>query len=175
VVDRIVLARAAGVAAPAVTLGGIALAVARSPTFAWGRSALSDLGRAGAPTAPLFAAALVCGGALGVVFAAGLRPRRVAAGYAAASLSLAGVGLFPAGTPLHVPCAVGFFAAATATLALAAADADGRRAAATGLAALAVPGAWVAWAVLGRGGVAVPETVGAVVVGAWTAARAAAG
>jgi hypothetical membrane protein len=173
-VDR--LSRLAGPAAVAVTLCGVAAAVALSPEFSWTESALSDLGTA-PRTAPAFNGALVAGGALGVGFAPALwrragGPLGVAStvAFAAAMVAMAGVGLFPMGTALHLPAAVAFYLFATAAMALdgAGARADQRGRAGVGLAAVHLL-AWVAWAGgLGAGaGLAVPETVGALLFAGW--------
>lgn len=169
---------AAGVA---VTVGGILAATAVSPTFDWATGALSDLG-ARPPTALLFNGALVVGPALGLPYAltlaaaAGGRAEGVRAGALLLALvSTVGVGLFPSGTALHAPAAIGFFACATATLladALARAGTLAGRLALAG--GLAVPAAWPAWAlVVGPAagvtdpGIAIPELVGLAAFVAW--------
>lgn len=180
------LSALAGPAAVLVSIVAILGATVVSPTFAWTASALSDLGAAGAPTAPLFNGGLVATGLLAVGFvpalwagAESLPERGGAVAFGLASVALAGVGLFPIGTDPHVPAAVGFYLLVAATLVLWGTGrllaGDRRRAAfALGL-AVAELGAWVVWAATGeffRPGLALPETVGAVAFGAWTVATA---
>lgn len=127
-------------------------------------------------TAWLFNGSLVLGGLLGLPYAWALW--RVAAdplGYLRAAtflvamVAMAGVGLAPAGTPLHVPSAATFFLLAAFTAVV---DGVARFRLTTGklallsgpLAVLAWP-AWLVW--LDGGGIAVPEFVGAVLFGLW--------
>ncbi|GAB3413332.1 hypothetical protein GCM10027435_07120 [Haloparvum alkalitolerans] len=164
--------RAAGAASPAVALGGILLATALDPTFSWTADALSDLG-VRAPSALAFNASLVGGGLLGLPYAHLLAERggrAVGVSFGGGTLCLAGVGLFPSGTALHAPVAVGFFLLATVALAV---DGAARRNESTGRLTLALAAghvlAWVTW---GAGlwpatGLALPEFVGALVVAAW--------
>lgn len=170
------LSRLAGPAAVAVTLPGIAVAVALSTEFSWAGSALSDLGTA-PRTSGLFNGALVAGGALGVGFLPALWRRTegalgvaATAAFAGAMVAMAAVGLFPAGTALHLPAAVAFYLLGTATMALdGAASRDRPRGrAAVGAAAVHLL-VWVAWvgALRTRAGLAVPETVGALLFAAW--------
>lgn len=60
----------AGVAAPLVALGEILIATLVSPSFSWASSALSDLGRPGAPTALIFNWGLIGGALLALPFVA---------------------------------------------------------------------------------------------------------
>ncbi len=60
-----------GIAAPTVSLGAILLATLVAPpeTFTWRARALSDMGRYGAPTFPIFNGGLIVGGLIGFPFA----------------------------------------------------------------------------------------------------------
>lgn len=176
-------ARASGVLAPAVSLLGIALAVSLTPSFSWAASALSDLGRPGAPVPWLFNGGLVLGGVLALPFAwwrwqrAGSRVGRLTAiGLGGTGLALAGVGLFPSGTDLHFPVAVGFYCLLTYTLFL-----DGSARSLAGDVRRGVTWIWVGvvhltgwllWVVVGVGGLAVPETFGALLFTVWLVASA---
>ncbi|SFG04409.1 hypothetical membrane protein [Halopelagius inordinatus] len=167
-------ARALGAVGSLVALGGVVLATALSPTFSWAASALSDLG-VRPPTAPVFNGSLAVGGAVAVGYALplGRQSRLVAACYAVAVASLSLVGVFPAGTALHVPVAVSFFVASTATMT---ADGVARRDSRSGrLALLLAAGHVVSWGLWLRGvrlgpGLAVPEFAGAVAFAAWVVA-----
>lgn len=174
-----------GVAGPLVAGASILLAILLSPTFTWGDSALSDLGVA-PRTELLFNGGLVLGGALVLPFAWWLWrdasdhfQRAGAVLFALAGCSLSGVGLFPAGTALHLPAAVGFYALATYALwthgtgSVQAGDArDGLVTIWIGIVHLS---AWIGWALVGVGGLAVPETAGALLIGGWTVAVAVSG
>lgn len=164
--------RAAGAASPAVALGGILLATALDPTFSWTTDALSDLG-VRAPSALAFNGALIAGGLLGLPYAHLLferADRAVAVAFGVGSLCLAGVGLFPSGTALHAPVAVGFYLLATVALA---GDGVARRDESTGRLTLALAAGHVlSWTTWGAGlwpatGLALPEFVGALIVAAW--------
>jgi len=170
--------RYGGRLSPAVAAVAITAAILRSETFAWSTSALSDLGTDPA-TAPLFNGGLVLAGLLALPLcawrfdAARHRLERVGAlAFAGAMLALAGVGLFPSDTALHLPSAVGFYLGFTYGLfltgtgeALAGRRRRGLLTMWVGIAELSV---WLGWAALDTpGGLAVPETIGALVVVAW--------
>lgn len=172
------IARLSGPAAVAVTLGGIVLATVLSSTFSWQASALSDLGVAPG-TAWLFNGSLVVGSILGLPYAWALWSAAAdplghlrGATYLLTLGSMAGVGLFPAGQPLHLPLALAFFVLAALTTIV---DGVARLRLRSGklsllsgvLAPIAWPG-WVLW--LGGGGIAVPEFVGALLFGVWVTA-----
>lgn len=167
-------ARALGAVGSLVALGGVVLATALSPTFSWTASALSDLG-VRPPTALVFNGSLAVGGVVAAGYALALRrhSRLVAACYAVAAASMSLVGVFPSVTALHVPVAVAFFLALTATMA---ADGVARRDSRSGrLAFLLAVGHVVSWGLWLRGvrlgpGLAVPEFVGAVAFAAWVVA-----
>ncbi|MFC6835713.1 DUF998 domain-containing protein [Halomarina ordinaria] len=177
---------AGGLLAPVVALGAIALATLRSPSFTWTGSALSDLGAPGAPTEWLFNGGLILGGLLALPFAYRVwtrgrnrLERAGAAVFALDALCLAGVGAFPIGTDLHGPFAVAFYLLLSLSLwvygggnALAGDRARGLVTAALGVLNLA---AWAIWAAAFTDvapGLALPESVGALVVGVWTATTA---
>lgn len=171
------LARLSGPAAVAVAVTGILAATAISPTFAWQTSALSDLGVA-PRTAWLFNGSLVVGGLVGAPYAWALWSAAAdrlshlrAATYLFALVSMAGVGLAPAGRPLHVPFALAFFALAALTAVV---DGVARFRLPHGklslLSGVLAPLAWPAWLGWLGEGIAVPEFVGAVLFGVWVVA-----
>lgn len=169
-----------GLLAVAVALGAILASTALSPSFAWATDALSDLGASGAPTALLFNGGLIAGGALALPFAhllwrrAATRVSRLGAAiFAVGFACLALVGAFPIGTPLHLPVAAGFYLSITygwfvrgTGLALAGRVRRGIGAIWFGVAHVT---SWLVW---GAGvrigpGIAVPETLGALLLAAW--------
>ena len=93
-------------------------------------------------------------------------------------LALAGVGTFSAGHPLHVPISAAFFVGLTLTLWTYGAGDVRAGAVRRGTVALALgtanPLAWLGWWLFARDalGPAVPEAVGAVAFGMWTAGTA---
>ncbi|EJN60135.1 DUF998 domain-containing protein [Halogranum rubrum] len=170
------LARLSGYLAPVVTLGGILLAVVVSPSFSWSESALSDLGVA-ASTALLFNGGLVVGGLLGLPYAYALWHdgpggvgRLTPLSFALAVTAMGLVGVFVSGTPLHFPVALSFYLLVSTTLVL---DGLTRRSTPEGrVSALLGVGHVVGWTIWVTGvrfgtGLAVPETVGAVVFATW--------
>lgn len=171
---------AAGVAAPALALGTVAVAAAASPTFAWPAEPFSVLGRAGAPTATGFNAGLFVTGLLAVAFAVRLR---AAAGavvgglYAVVGVSFAGAALFPIGTPLH-DVAAGIFLGIWLLL-WAAGVRDWRAGdrlagAATVALGTVVPVAWDVWPLLvGDPGLAAQELASLLAWAAWSVRSAA--
>ncbi len=166
---------------PVVSLLAILLATLRAPTFAWAVSALSDLGAPGEPTALLFNGGLLLAGLVALPFVAWLyrrgRNRLERAGAIVLGLSAvlsALVGVFPTGTPLHFPVALGFFLTIPAALwthAAGAYRAGHPRDAAVGLVCGAIdPAAWVVWGLVGQAvapGLALPEIVGVLGLHAW--------
>lgn len=172
------LARRTGPVAAAVAMGCIVAATAISPTFSWWAGALSDLGVGGA-SAWLFNGGLVLGWLLGLPYAWALWTAAAdslghlrAATYLCALLGMAGVGLFPAGQPAHLPIALAFFVFASLTLLV---DGVARLRLPTGKFALACgvasPLVWPAWGLwLAPGaGIAVPEFVAAGLFAGWIA------
>lgn len=174
------ISRACGAAAPAATLGAILAATALSPSFSWASSALSDLGRPGAPTAPLFNGGLLFGAVLALPFVVGVflagrhwlvRVGTATFGLAAVSMGL--VGLFPEGHPYHFPAALSLYALVTYGLFLYGSGRVLTGAPRRGLLAVwlgvAHVTSWVAWGLGLRvgPGLAIPETVGAAIFVAW--------
>ncbi|WP_254534733.1 DUF998 domain-containing protein [Halomarina litorea] len=180
--------RAAGVLAPAVALGAIFLATLLSPTFTWTGDPLSFLGSDGQPTRPLFNYGLVAGGLLSLPFGHYLsttgRDRLQRSGgvlFALTGLAMGLVGVFPMGTDPHFPVAVAFYLLLSLTLWVHGAGAlrvgEARRwvgAAAIALGTLNVVTWAVYVAVFAETGLslAIPETVGALALGVWTAGTA---
>lgn len=162
-----------------MSIGSILLATVLSATFHWGTSALSDLGTVGA-TGWLFNGGLVLGALLGLPYgwalwtaaADWLGTIRTTA-FVAALVSMAGIGLFPAGELLHLPFALGFFVLGALTLI---ADGVARFRLPTGKLSLAAgfasPAVWPLWLILiaPGGGIAIPEFVGAVLFALWIVA-----
>lgn len=171
-----------GVAAPVVAFAAILLATVLSPTFTWAGSALSDLGAPGAETALLFNGGLVAASVLALPFLAlvwaasdhdATRLGTVVLGAAVVSMGL--VGVFPVGSPYHVPAALGFYALLTYALFVFGSGRVLAGAAREGLlwvwlAVLHVT-YWVLWSfgIRPGPGLAIPETVGALVLAAWLA------
>lgn len=176
-----------GAVAVALALGGIFVATVVSPSFAWGENALSDLGVAWSAagtdaTVLAFNGGLIAGGVVGLALARALaataRTRAehsvvVLFGLTVGLLGL--IGVFPRGSPLHLPVAVGFYALASLTMWADGVTALAGRATDRGLAGLALGTvnllAWVGWVATGpllRGGVAIPEAVGALAFAGWT-------
>ncbi|MGI0020480.1 MAG: DUF998 domain-containing protein [Nitrososphaera sp.] len=86
----------------------ISSAIAASPWFAWTDHALSDLGRDGRASAPIFNIGIIVSGILAFVFALGvLDASRVRLGRVGgivlciATTGLIGIGVFPLPDPLH--------------------------------------------------------------------------
>jgi len=184
--DSATLGRLAGIAAVLLAAVGIAGAVLASPSFSVTGNALSDLGQPGNPAATtvtmlLFDGGLILAGVVGLPFGATLwhdgenRLEQVAVvPFSVALAGMAGVGLFPAGRPLHVPAAVTLYLASMVAMALygtgTALSGEWRRAAVTlALVAVHVAGWWW-WAATGpvlRPGLALPELLGAGVFATW--------
>lgn len=180
------LLRWTGPAASAVALGGIGLAALASPSFAPAGNALSNLGvattDAGTPlTALLFNGALVGGGLPGAGFAwwrwqgaSGPGGRLVAVLLSLAVVAMAGVGLFPQDTLLHLPAAVALYLLVSLLLWtdgwVSVRRGERQRGGVAALLGAANAVGWAAWVATGpvqRPGVAIPESVGAVVFAAW--------
>ena len=164
-----------GTLAPAVALGSILLGTLLSPTFSWTGNALSDLGVT--PTSALaFNGGLVAGGVLALplawVLAADGRPI-LGAVFGLTAVSMALVGVFRSGHPLHFPVALGFYLGATATMLVDGIGALRANVRAWGLAAVGLAlvhiGSWVAWSAGVRpgSGLAIPEAIGAVLFAVW--------
>ncbi|WP_435194464.1 DUF998 domain-containing protein [Natronomonas sp. EA1] len=173
--------RVAGPVAIVVAFGGILSAVAVAPWFSWSGNALSDLGEAGRASSPFFNGGLVLAGGLGVAYAGYLRTvarnvlhRLAVATHVAAMLGLAGVGIAHVPHRLHLPAAVAAYLGFTATLVLWGAgtvrDGIRIRGAASVFAGVGHLAVWVLWALFlvpWLPGLAVPETVGALLYAGW--------
>ncbi|WP_049941618.1 DUF998 domain-containing protein [Haloterrigena turkmenica] len=193
------VATACGLAAPVVALSAIALAtlLAAPETFSWRARALSDMGRRGTRTFPLFNGGLILGGLLGVPFgwrlwlAARNGLERLGVGLLwAATTALVGIGVFFLGhdafyldTEFHTPVALLFFGLAPfaqwvygSGLVLAG---DARLGLVSVWLGIVHPLCWLGW-LASRAGAgepsawfAVPEFVAAVAFGSWVFALAA--
>lgn len=182
------LAAWAGVLSPAVALGAIAAAVLVADGFSPTADALSDLGRVGRASAPLFNYGLVAAGLLAVPFGLPLvRASRHPLGtlgvgaFGVAALSLAGVGAFPLPTAPHAAVAVGFYLSFTVAFwlygtgeVLAGAVRRGLATVWLGIVHVLTWVGWAAWAAVGGAapGLAIPETVGALLLVGWMVATA---
>ncbi|WP_222919505.1 DUF998 domain-containing protein [Natrinema sp. SYSU A 869] len=191
--DRREIATYCGIAGAIVSLGAIALAtiVASPETFTWQDRALSDMGRYGAPTFPLFNGGLVIGGLLGLPFAwrCWIASHNVLERLGIALLAIAVVGQIGVGifflehtavyleTSLHGLAALTVFGVAPFAGWIygsgAALAGDGRLAVASFWFGIVHPIAWLGW-LLSLGGdadsgtwFAVPEFVAAVAFGGW--------
>lgn len=172
------LAIRAGLVGPLVGFGTTLAATARSPTFQWTGSALSDLGAAGAANSWLFnyglvASALVTLPFVWVVWAAAdhLVEHVGAAAFGLSVVLLGLVGVFPIDTALHGPVSVAYFTLLTVTLwvhgsgwVLAGLVRRGLIAIWLGIGHVLF---WIAWVVAGPGGIAIPELVGSLAFYAW--------
>jgi len=173
-----------GVAAVVVAFAAILGATLLSPTFSWSTSALSDLGVPGTTTAPLFDGGLLLAGLLGLPFVGWCwtraRNRFEAVGAALLALALVAmalVGVFPLhASDLHLPVAVAFYVLLTYGLfvygtgnALAGSV---RRGLGTLWLGVFHVSSWLLWAAGVRlgAGLAIPETVGALLFAAWVLA-----
>lgn len=176
----------AGVASVLLTNVATVGATLASPSFAWTGNALSDLGQPGTAVATpvttlLFDGGLVLGGVVGLAFTYTLWragenavERLAVLPFAVALVGMAGVGAFPSSRPLHAPAALTLYLGSMVAMAVYAlgnvlAGARGRGAVTLGL-VLAHVGVWWWWASGGsltRGGLAIPEIVGAALFSAW--------
>lgn len=167
----------AGIVAVIVGLAGVGLAIVLADGFSLRDQALSELGEPGASTEWLFNGTLLVAGVLSAVFCVSLLPRLTHARHRGgiamlglAGVALAGVGLFPAGSPLHLPFAVAFFSLLTLGLVVTGvADREFgrpmRSRVSLNLALLHVL-AW-AFAYLTLEGIALPELVGGLTFAVW--------
>jgi hypothetical membrane protein len=168
-----------GAGAVLISVFGILGALALSPWFSVLENPLSDLGRAGRPSAPVFNGTLIASGLLGMGFIGGLWRRSVTPiersgialfGIAAAFVGL--VGVFPTPHPYHYSASVGFYV--TLTFALFVYGTGNALAGRTGAGLATIwlgvvhTASWVAWWVLmGDQGIAGPEAIGAGVFSVW--------
>ncbi|RLE77369.1 MAG: hypothetical protein DRJ56_02505 [Thermoprotei archaeon] len=159
-----------GVLGVAVPWAFIGVAVARSPWFSWGRSALSDLGHSlRSEAAPLYNLGLALGADLLLLYAANsLLPRARLSGLcvAATAVLLQLVAVFDEVYGcLHTLVSLLFF---VALLAASLAHATERRSALALASFVAGALAWALyWAGAYSAGMAVPETISALSASAW--------
>ncbi|SEQ52134.1 DUF998 domain-containing protein [Natrinema salaciae] len=191
--DRKRIATNCGIAGALVSLGAILLATVLAPpeTFTWQGRALSDMGRYGAPTFPVFNGGLILGGLVGLPFAWRLwiASRNVLerAGIALLAIAIAGqigVGIFflehtavYLETSLHGVAALTVFGIAPFASWVygtgAALAGDGRLAVASFWFGNVHPVVWLGWLFAIGGALdtgtwfAVPEFVAAVAFGGW--------
>lgn len=167
-----------GLAGIAAGFGGIVVAVLLAPWFSWTGNALSHLGDPAHASAPFFNGGLVLAGILGVAF--GIRVLRTVshaiqrAGIVIVVVALANMGLvgvFDVTHDLHALVAVAFFLGITygwfvhgSGLALAGEVRRGLGIVWLGI--VHVTG-WLVWAAIGIEGIALPETVGALLLAVW--------
>ncbi|MFC7142198.1 DUF998 domain-containing protein [Halosimplex aquaticum] len=169
-----------GLAAVAVSFGGVVFAMFAAPWFSPFVHALSDLGARGAATAPIFNGALLVGGALGVGFVVSVladvdHPIHAAGAMFGllAMAFMALVGVFPLPHPMHGVVAIPFFVCLTlAVLLWGAGDyAAGRtvRGLVLVLAGVLHVVSWAWWILYPwfPPGIAIPELVGSVAFALW--------
>jgi len=169
-----------GVATPVVAFLCIFLAISLSPWFSWSANALSDLGVGEA--APVFNSGLMAGGILTMVFAAGLSMafRGRALGRVGAvllffdAIALFGIGLFSeAAGVIHLYFSVAFFVLFPISLFLLGASAIVAGSKKFGIFTIAAGIlAALPWAFSWEG-VAIPETISALVASTWSVTQGA--
>lgn len=172
------LAVRAGVVGPLVGFAATLSATALSPTFQWTRNALSDLGAASAANPWLFNYGLIASALLTLPFAWAVwvgadhpLQRLGALAFAASTVGLGLVGVFPIGSALHDPVAIAYFTALTFTLWIHGSGTVLAGLARRGLAAIWLGIGhvlfWIVWVAAGPGGIAVPEIVGSLALYSW--------
>ncbi len=184
------LATYTGVVAPLVAWSAIVVATVQSPAFSWTHSPLSMLGARAAPTAPVFNGGLILAGVAALPFfwrlweATDNRLQRVGTGaLGVAAVLMALIGVFSLPHPLHFPVAVPHFLAHIAGMSVYGVGALrtgkmrwGRLSVGLGVAHVLTWTVWgVAFAALNPGpvpGMAIPQSVGALVYGSWVVAMA---
>lgn len=168
-----------GVGAVLVSVLGILSALALAPWFSVLENALSDLGRPGRTSAPIFNAALVVSGLLGIGFVGGLW-RESATGIIRLGIAMVGaatafvvlIGAFPTPHPYHSIVSVGFYLTLTfALFVLGTGDVLAGRGR-VGLMAICLgivhSTAWVVWWVLfDDQWIVGPEAIGASIFATW--------
>lgn len=168
-----------GTSAILVSLAAIGASIAIAPWFSWTGNTLSDLGRVGRTSAPIFNAGVTLGGILALGFAWYLWHRsetaftRAGTGlFAVAAAGAILIGRFPSPHPFHVVASSAFYFAATYAL-LAYGTGDVRKGNHTGgvvaiwLVCLHAT-VWVGWLIVDAyNGLAVPELFGILMLMAW--------
>lgn len=168
----------AGPAGIAVAALGIFGAILLAPWFELTTNALSDLGAAGEPTAPLFNGGLILGGVLGIAFsgrvwlAATNAARRLGVAlFAVGFVNLALVGVFALPADPHTPVAVAFFLSFTYGLFVHGSGdvlaGDRRRGLASIWLAVVHLTGWLVFAAAPFDGLAIPELVGSATLAGW--------
>lgn len=169
-----------GVAGALLGVATVLVATHLSPTFAWTENAISDLGASGAAHPQVLNGGLLASSLLAVPFVSVLwrqatnpLERAGTVTYALSLVSLALIGVFPIGDPLHTPVSVAFFTLGTVTLLLYGTGTVLGGAIQRGLGSiwlgLAQVVSWILWDVgirLGPG-LAIPELIGAALVVCW--------
>jgi len=172
-----------GVAAVLVGFGTIVVTTASAPWFDWTANALSHLGDSDRwALAWVFNRGLTLAGVLGSAFVARVavdattNARRGAIGvFGISTVSLALIGAFPVGNPLHGPVSVAFFVSLTYGVFLWGTtdvlDDQPRHGLALIWLGIGHVTLWATWVtVVPWSGIAIPELVGALVLGAWAIA-----
>jgi len=170
-----------GILASIVVFSSVLAAISQSPWFSWTANALSDLGVSGA--ASIFNSGLIVGGILMMVFAAGLLVvRKGALERAGAALlfigaiALSGIGVFTeAAGDIHYYVAVAFFGISSLSLILIGSGSivagSKKFGLLTVLAGVLAGLPWAfSWAWIG---LAIPETLSALVIFVWVIAEGA--
>lgn len=166
-----------GMAAVIVGIAGLALSIGLAEDFSLQADNLSDLGDPATDLDWLFNGTIILAGVLSTVFFLTLTGRlpkgsqRLGVGiFAVSGAMLTGIGIFPAGHPLHLPLAGGFFVGVTVGLVAVGygdrqAGRERRSKISWNLALLHV----VAWsfAYVALEGVALPELVGVACFAIW--------
>ena len=169
-----------GILASVVVFSSVLAAISQSPGFSWTANALSDLGVSGA--ASIFNSGLIVGGILMMVFAAGLfvvgRSALERAGAALlfiGAIALSGIGVFTEAGDIHFYVAVAFFGISSLSLLLIGSGSivagSKKFGLLTVLAGVLAGLPWAfSWAWIG---LAIPETLSAIVIFIWVIAEGA--
>ena len=177
-ISKFKIAGVCGVVAPVVVLLSVVIAIFLAPGFSWSNNALSDLGASGT-AATVFNSGLVVGGILMMIFAAGLFGsfRGKILGqvggvvFSVTSVALAGIGIFPTTTGLHIYVSGAFFGLFfVSLLVIGASMVLGKQNRKFGyisiLVAILAALPWVGWA-FWMGGLAIPEAISVTLALVW--------
>lgn len=173
-----------GVVGSLIGLTAVALASVLSPTFSWLTHEISDLGATSASAPWLLNGGLLVSGLValpfaGVLYRTAVHPlqRIGAVCFGLTLLALSSLGVFPVGTPPHLPLSVAFFSLGTITLlvygtgtALGPHARDGLVSLWLGVVHMLL---WLLWSAgLGLGpGLAIPELLGTLLFFTWILRR----